>query len=322
MTTPTTMSAVRAYGADPGTLTFERVPVPQAGPGEVLVAVHATTVTAGELSWSDSWPIIPAHDLSGVVADVGDGVTDLRRGDDVYGLIAFDRPGAAAEFVAVPAADLAAKPTTVDHSTAATVPLAGLTAWQALVDHANVRAGQHVLVHGGAGGVGTYAVQVAVHCGARVTATASRADRDFVAGLGANAVIDYADRFEDYVSDVDVVIDTVGGETLKRSWRMVRPGGVVVGVADPPAAEDGAAHGVRGVYFVVEPSRSQLAELARLVDLGKVRPFVGRVFPLADTAVAVTTQRDEHVRGKVVIEVSPLDAQRRSTLERPSATRR
>ncbi len=320
--TPNTMSAVRAYGADPGTLTFERVPVPKAGPGEVLVAVHATAVTAGELSWSDTWPLIPAHDLSGVVAEVGDGVTDLRVGDEVYGLIAFDRPGAAAEFVAVPAADLAAKPTTVDHVTAATVPLAGLTAWQALVDHAKVRAGQHVLVHGGAGGVGTYAVQVAVHCGAKVTATASRADRDFVAGLGANAVIDYADRFEDHVSDVDVVIDTVGGDTLKRSWRVVRPGGVVVGVADPPSAEDGAAHDVRGVYFVVEPLRSQLAELARLVDLGEVRSFVGRVFPLADTAVAVTTQRDEHVRGKVVIEVSRPDAPQPPTSGRPSATRR
>ena len=320
--TPTTMSAVRAYGADPGTLTLERVPVPKAGPGEVLVAVHATAVTAGELTWSDTWPLIPAHDLSGVVAEVGDGVTDLRVGDEAYGLIAFDRPGAAAEFVAVPAADLAGKPTTVDHATAATVPLAGLTAWQALVDHAKVRAGQHVLVHGGAGGVGTYAVQVAVHCGAKVTATASRADRDFVAGLGANTVIDYAERFEDYVSDVDVVIDTVGGETLKRSWRVVRPGGVVVGVADPPAAEDGAAQGVRGVYFVVEPSRSQLAELARLVDLGEVRPFVGRVFPLVDTAIAVTTQRDEHVRGKVVIEVPRPDAPRRPTSGRPSATRR
>jgi NADPH:quinone reductase-like Zn-dependent oxidoreductase len=309
-----TMSAVRAYGGDPSTLTNERVPIPTAGPGEVLVAVHATAVTAGELSWSDTWPLIPAHDLSGVVAELGAGVTDLRIGDEVYGLVAFDRPGAAAEFVAVPAADLAAKPATVDHATAATVPLAGLTAWQALVDHAKVRAGQHVLVHGGGGGVGTYAVQLAVHCGATVTATASRADADFVAGLGATTVIDYHERFEDRVSDVDVVIDTVGGDALKRSWRVVRPGGVIVGVADEPAAQDAAAHGVRGVYFVVEPSRSQLAELARLVDAGELRPMVAMTFPLAETAAAITTQRDEHVRGKVVIEVPPRpDAQRRRT---------
>jgi NADPH:quinone reductase-like Zn-dependent oxidoreductase len=282
-----TMYAVRAYSAEPTDLRYEQVPTPSPGPGEVLVAVHATAVTAGELSWSDEWPLIPAHDLSGAVAEFGAQVTDLAAGDQVYALIGFDRPGAAAEYVAVPADQLAAMPTSIDHVAAATVPLGALTAWQALVDHANVVAGQHVLVHGGAGGVGSYAVQLAAHLGAKVTATASRADADFVAGLGAHTALDYRSRFEDQVRDVDVVIDTVGGDTLARSWQVLRP------------------DGVRSVYFVVAPHREQLTEIARLVDAGALRPMPGPVFPLADTATAVTIQRDQHIRGKVVIQVRP-----------------
>jgi len=299
------MHAIRAHSADPTDLRYEHVPRPIPGAGEVLVAVHATAVTAGELSWSDEWPLIPAHDLSGVVAELGPQVTELAAGDEIYGLIGFDRPGAAAEYVAVPVRQLAAKPGSIDHLAAATVPLGALTAWQALVDHAKLVAGQHVLVHGGAGGVGSYAVQLAAHLGAKVTATASQADAEFVAGLGAHAVIDYRSRFEDQVNDVDVVIDTVGGQTLARSWPVLRPGGILVGVADEPPAEDADRFGVRGVYFVVEPHREQLTEIARLVDTGALRPMKGPVFPLAETATAVTTQRDQHIRGKVVIQVRP-----------------
>lgn len=296
------MYAVRAYGADPSDLRYEPVPRPVPGPGEVLVAVNATAVTADELSWSDEWPLIPAHDLSGVVAELGPQTTGLALGDEVFALIGFDRPGAAAEYVAVPADQLAAKPGSVGHLAAATVPLGALTAWQALVDHAKVKEGQHVLVHGGAGGVGNYAVQLAAHLGARVTATASRSDADFVADLGAHTTIDYQSRFEDQVTGVDTVIDTVGGETLARSWQVLRPGGILVGVADAPPAGDADR---RGVYFVVAPSRDQLTELARLIDTGALRPMPGPVFPLAETATAVTTQRDQHIRGKVVIRVRP-----------------
>jgi NADPH:quinone reductase-like Zn-dependent oxidoreductase len=302
------MYAVRAHSAEPTDLRYEQVPTPIPGPGEVLVAVHATAVTAGELSWSDEWPLIPAHDLSGVVAELGPGVTDLAAGDVVYALIGFDRPGAAAEYVAVPADELAARPRSIDHVAAASVPLGALTAWQALVDHAKVIAGQHVLVHGGAGGVGSYAVQLAAHLGAKVTATASGADADFVAGLGAHASVDYRSGFEDQVSGVDVVIDTVGGETLARSWRILRPGGILIGIADEPSAEDADRHGVRSVYFVVAPHREQLTEIAKLVDTGALRPMPGPVFPLAETATAVTAQRDQHIRGKVVIQVRSEDA--------------
>jgi NADPH:quinone reductase-like Zn-dependent oxidoreductase len=305
MTSLAMMHAIRAHGSDPTSLTYETVPRPTPGAGEVLVAVCATAVTAGELSWSETWPVIPAHDVSGVVAELGADVSDLTIGDEVYGLIGFDRPGAAADYVTVPAGDLAAKPSTVDHLTAAAVPLGALTAWQALVDHARLEKGQHVLVHGGAGGVGSYAVQLAARLGARVTATASSGDAGFVAGLGASSVIDYTGRFEAQVADVDVVIDPIGGQTLARSWQVLRPGGILVGIADSPSAEDAEANGVRGVYFVVEPNRVQLVELARRVDLGTLRPMAGPVFPLADTARAIITQRDTHVRGKVVIEVKP-----------------
>jgi NADPH:quinone reductase-like Zn-dependent oxidoreductase len=300
-----TMAAVLAHGSDPATLTHETVAIPTPAAGEVLVAVHATAITAGELAWPDATLFIPAHDVSGVVGRVGERVADLHTGHEVYGLIGFDRPGAAAEFVAVPEAQLATKPATVDHAAAATLPLGGLTAWQALVDHAAIQRGQHVLVHGGAGGVGNFTVQLAAHLGARVTATASAADAAFVAALGADTVIDYRQRFEDQIKDVDIVIDTVGGETLARSWDVLRPGGVLIGVADPPPPETAEAHRARGVYFVVEPNRDQLAELARLVDNGSLRPMIGRVFPLSEAAAAVITQRDSHIRGKVVIQVRP-----------------
>jgi NADPH:quinone reductase-like Zn-dependent oxidoreductase len=224
MTPDSMMHAVLAHGSDPTSLTYETLPRPRPGPGEVLVAVHATAVTAGELTWPETWPVIPAHDVSGVAADLGEGVTDIHVGDEVYGLIGFDRPGAAAEYVAVPATDLGPKPATADHFATATLPLGGLTAWQALIDHARLEEGQHVLIHGGAGGVGTCAVQLAVHLGARVTATASAADAGFVTGLGASSVIDYTSRFEEQVADVDVVVDTVAATRWPAPGKCYGPG--------------------------------------------------------------------------------------------------
>ena len=212
-----TMRAMCASSSDPASLIIETVPVPDPGPGELLVEVRGTAITAGELSWPESWPAIPCHDLSGVVTAAGDGAHGWQPGDEVYGLVGFDRPGAAAEYVTAPAADLAPKPASVDHLAAAAVPLGALTAWQALHEHAQLAAGQHVLVHGGAGGVGAYAVQLAALAGARVTATASARDLAFVTGLGAHAVLDYSGRFEDHVRDVDVVIDPVGGNTTARA---------------------------------------------------------------------------------------------------------
>src|SRR5215472_13070012 len=297
------MRAMQAASPDPASLSCQRVPVPSPGPGEVLVDVHATAVTAGELTWPETWPTIPCHDVSGMVAAAGRGVAGWRPGDEVYGLIGFDRPGAAADFVTVPAADLAAKPTTVNHAAAAAVPLGALTAWQALHEHALLQPGQHVLIHGGAGGVGAYAVQLAALHGARVSATASVRDADFVAGLGAREVIDYASHFEDQVHDVDVVIDPVGGAIMARSWQVLRKGGVLVAIAEQPPEGSGGRH-TQGAYFVVRPDAGQLRTLAFLIDKQQLRPVVSAVFELSALPAAFRAQRARRGPGKVVVSVA------------------
>ena len=302
--TPRTMQAMRAVGQDPASLARQTIPVPEPEPGEVLVAVRATAITADELTWPESWPAIPCHDLSGVVAAPGPGVTEWSAGDEVYALIGFDRPGAAAEYVTVPAADLAAKPSGVDHPAAAAVPLGALTAWQALYSHGQLQPGQHVLIHGGAGGVGAYAVQLAAQHGARVTATASAGSHDFVAALGADQVLDYSGRFEDHVRDVDIVVDPVGGKTTGRSWPVLRSGGILVAIAEEPDPSHGGRSDVRGVFFVVEPNAGQLRQLARLIDDQQLRPMVSRVFELNDLAEAFRALHGERPPGKVVISVS------------------
>jgi NADPH:quinone reductase-like Zn-dependent oxidoreductase len=298
-----TMRAMRASSPDPSSLTSESVPIPDPGPGELLVEVRATAITAGELDWPENWPAIPCHDLSGVVSATGDGATGWQPGDEVYGLVGFDRPGAAAEYVTAPAADLAPKPASVDHLAAAAVPLGALTAWQALHQHARLLPGQHVLVHGGAGSVGAYAVQLAALHGARVTATASARDLAFVTGLGARDVLDYSGRFEDHVRDVDVVIDPVGGTTTARSWPVLRSGGTLVAIADEPDSGQGGRDDVRSVYFVVGPDGGQLRELAKLVDKAQLRPVVSRVFGLGALPEAFRAQRGDRPPGKVIISV-------------------
>ncbi|MFC4031174.1 NADP-dependent oxidoreductase [Streptomyces polygonati] len=313
------MDAVRGHHrGGPDQLVHERAPRPVPGEGEVLVRVRSASITPGELDWDATWtdaldgggaprlPIVPSKEFSGVVAGTGPAVTDRSPGDEVYGLIPFTRDGAAAEFTVVPAAVIAAKPPSLDHDHAAVLPLAGLTALQGLVRHGGLRGGQRVLVHGGAGGVGAYAVQIAAALGASVTATAAARDADFVRGLGAERVIDYAaERFEDLLGGagaVDLVLDTVGGDNVTRSWQVLRPSGVLVGVAVPP--ETTGPGGARGVFFVVEPDRAGLEELSRLVADGRLEPRVAQVFPLARTAEAYAALGRPHRRGKIVLTVS------------------
>jgi NADPH:quinone reductase-like Zn-dependent oxidoreductase len=301
--TARSMRAMCASSSDPASLTSQSVSVPDPGPGELLVEVRATAITADELTWPEKWPAIPCHDLSGVVAATGPGTDGWRAGDEVYGLVGFDRPGAAAEYVTAPAADLAPKPVSVDHLAAASIPLGALTAWQALHEHAKLAPGQHVLVHGGAGGVGAYATQLAAQFGARVTATASARDLDFVTGLGAHDVLDYSGRFEDHVRDVDVVIDPVGGTTTARSWPVLRSGGILVDIAEEADPAKGGRDDVRSVFFVVRPDGGQLRELASLVDKGQLRPVMSTVFELSALAEAFGAQRGSRPPGKVVINV-------------------
>jgi NADPH:quinone reductase-like Zn-dependent oxidoreductase len=299
------MYAVRAHGPA-GPIVGEQIPAPRPRPGEALVAVHAAALTAGELAWPETWPAIPGHEVSGTVTALGEGVTGVAADQPVYGLVGFDRDGGAADYVTLPAADLAPKPASTSHAGAASLALAALTAWQALVTHAQLTAGQHVLVNGAGGGVGNYAVQLAHALGARVTATAGAADAGFVAGLGADQVIDYAGPpLGQAVTGVDVVVDTAGGEALSRCWEVLRPGGVLVGVASAPDEDEARRHHARGIYFIVEPDGPQLAELTRLTDSGRLRPSIGRVFPLAEAAAAFEALEHQHIRGKVVLGVRP-----------------
>src|SRR3954451_14352700 len=231
----TTMRALRAHTrGGPEVLVYESAPRPTASDGELLIAVHAAAITFDELTWPETWssdgvdrtPIVPSHEFSGVVAELGEGVPDVSVGDEVYGVVPFDRDGAAAEYVSVPAGFVAAKPRSVSHVVAAAAALPALTAWQALVDHAVVKAGDRVLVHGSAGGVGAFATQLAVALGARVTGTAHTKDVAYVASLGAERVIDVDHAaLDDERGVFDLAIDDVGSPTPEALFAALRRGG-------------------------------------------------------------------------------------------------
>jgi NADPH:quinone reductase-like Zn-dependent oxidoreductase len=298
-----------------GPLIVERAPTPAPASGEVLIAVHAAAITLTELDWDLSWqtadgadrtPVIPSHEVSGVVAALGADVTTLATGDEVYGLVDFDRDGAAAEYVTVPVTALAAKPATVSHVEAAALPLAALTAWQALVDHAGVVAGERVLVHGGAGGVGVYAVQLAAALGAHVIATDLPGNEAFVRELGAAEFIDFTStEFDEVLADLDVVLDAVGGATLERSFGVLKKGGRLVTLAAPPSAEKAEKYGVNAMFFVVRPDHDELADIAGQVDEGRLRPVVAATFPLADGVAAFKSGGAPRRPGKIVLTVRP-----------------
>jgi NADPH:quinone reductase-like Zn-dependent oxidoreductase len=297
----------------PEQLVYEDAPLPEPGPGEVRVRVGAAGITPTELTWDETYrwadgsprlPSIPGHDVAGTVDALGPGVADWNVGDAVYGLVDFPRHGSAAEYVTVPAADLAAQPASLDPVGAAAVPLSALTAWQALFDHGRLRSGDRVLIHGGAGGVGAYAVQLARRAGAEVLATASARHAPFVRGLGADTVIDYAATpFESVAHGVAIVLDTRGGDTRARSWRTLRPSGTLVAITAPVAAGEAGRPDVRGVFFIVRPSRPELTELTSLIDGGKLRPSVEAVYPLSEGRAAFERAVAGHLSGKVVLSV-------------------
>ncbi|MEU9130626.1 NADP-dependent oxidoreductase [Kitasatospora sp. NPDC048540] len=295
----------------PETLVEREVERPVPGLNEVLVRVHAAGVNPVDWKTRASgalveWGAVPAvgWDVSGTVEAVGPGVGLFRPGDEVFGMPLFPRQaGAYAEFVVAPARHLARKPAGLTHTEAAALPLAALTAWQALVDTANVRPGERVLIHAAAGGVGHLAVQIAKARGAYVIGTASAGKHDLVRELGADEVIDYrAVRFEDVVSDVDVVLDGIGGETAERSLKVLRPGGRLItlpGPDDVPAAADG----VRAVWVLVEPDHLGLREIGALVERGELKPVVGAVVPLVEAAKAHELGEQGSVTGKIVLTV-------------------
>ncbi|KAA0100559.1 NADP-dependent oxidoreductase [Mycolicibacterium sp. P1-5] len=306
------MDALRAHRrGGPEVLVVERAPMPVPGPGEVLIEVHAAGITFDELTWDETWlrdgvdrtPTIPSHEVSGVVTAIGADVTGVTVGDEMYGLIPFDRDGAAADYVAVPADSLAPRPTTCSHVESAALPLAGLTAWQALVEHAAVQPGERVLVHGGTGGVGSLVVQLAAKMGADVTTTVRSDAAELMVALGASTVIDTrTDRFDRPGAVYDAVIDTVGGETLERSFGVLRRGGRLITLSAPPPPGRADVAGVDAIFFIVTPDRAQLTELAALVDTAGMQIAIADTFLLQDGRAAFESGSGPHRRpGKTVL---------------------
>ena len=309
-----TMNAVRMhrYGG-PEVLVYEEVLRPEPEQGEVLVRVEAASVNPVDWKIREGYlremlphqlPLILGWDVSGVVAETGPGVTRFKVGDEVFSRPDLLRDGTYAEYVVIRETEVAFKPKSVDHLHAAAIPLAGITAWRSLIESAGVAPDQRILIHGAAGGVGSYAVQLAKWRGAHVIATASAHNHDYLVGLGAAEVIDYrSQHFEEVVRDVDVVFDTIGGDTQARSWQVLKKGGTLVSIITPPPAEKAALYGVRQAFVFIQPDAAVLTELARLVDGGKLRPYVESVLPLAEARRAQELSQGGHVRGKIVLKI-------------------
>ncbi|MFB4278586.1 NADP-dependent oxidoreductase [Nonomuraea sp. MTCD27] len=299
---------VRDRAAGLAGLSLTEEPYPHAAENDVVVRVHAAGFTRGELDWPGTWsdraghdrtPSVPGHEVSGIVVELGYGTTGLSVGQRVFGLTDWTRNGSLAEYVAVEARNLAPLPAGISHTMAAALPISGLTAWQALFDHGRLAAGQTVLIHGAAGGVGSVAVQLAREAGARVIGTGRAAARDTALGLGADVFLDLeADRLED-VGQVDLVLDVIGGDILDRSAALVRSGGTLVTIAAPPTV---LPRNGRAIFFVVEPDRARLADLARWLRDGRLRLIVGAVRPLAEAPAAFAPAQP--TPGKTIIRVT------------------
>jgi NADPH:quinone reductase-like Zn-dependent oxidoreductase len=308
------MMAWRVHGfGPPETTQFERVPRPDPGPGEVLVKVRAAGVgpwdgwiRAGRSALPQPLPLTLGSDLSGDIQAVGSDVSDLYVGDQVYGVTNPRFIGAYAEYALASAAMVARKPTSLTYIEAASVPVIAVTAWQGLFDQARLNAGHTVVIHGAAGNVGAYAVQLARGAGILTVATAATDELAFVRELGADTVVDFrTQRFEDEARDVDAVLDLVGGETQERSFQVLRRGGKLISAVSTPDQDLARSHGVDAAFFLVKVTRQYLTEIADLIDRGKLRTRVGTVLPLADAREAhfLLEGRRPPSRGKIVLTV-------------------
>ncbi|MEV5325188.1 NADP-dependent oxidoreductase [Nonomuraea sp. NPDC052634] len=290
-------------------MTLAERPRPEPAIGDVLVEVHASGFTPTELEWPSTWadrlgrdrtPAIPGHEVAGVIGALGYGTTGLSVGQRVFGITDWYRDGTLAEYVAVEARDLASLPGDIDFTVGASLPVSGLTAWQALFDHGRLQAGQSVLVHGAAGGVGSMAAQLAGEAGAYVIGTGRAADRQAVLGFGAREFVDLGNDALEDVGQVDLVLDVIGGEIQRRSAALVRPGGTLVSVTGPPEVRPS---GGLAIDFVVVPDPVRLGEIAQRVRDGRLRPLIGTVATLDDAPSALDPA--ERVRGKTIISVRP-----------------
>ncbi|MBK8183558.1 MAG: NADP-dependent oxidoreductase [Candidatus Competibacteraceae bacterium] len=309
------MKAVRihAYGG-PEVLHYEEPPIPKPQPDDILIRVRAAAVNPVDWKIREGYlqntlkhhlPLTLGWDISGDVVEVGPQAAGFNIGDEVYARPHIERDGGYAEYIAVRASEVARKPVTLDHPHAAAVPLAALTAWQSLVEAAQLQAGQTVLIHAAAGGVGSLAVQLAKARGAKVIATASALNIGLVTELGADQFIDYTrTRFEEAVKAVDVVFDTIGGDTQARSWQVLKPGGILVSVVSPPSKAIAAERGLRRAFVFIHASGEQLTAIAQLIDEGKMKPHLHTVLPLAEARQAHAISEGGHARGKIVLHVA------------------
>jgi NADPH:quinone reductase-like Zn-dependent oxidoreductase len=309
------MKAIRihAFGG-PEVLQLDDIAIPQPPEGELLVRIHAASVNPvdykirrGTVPWvsREMLPMTLGRDLSGTVESTGAGVDAFSDGDSLYAMLGSIDRGSYAEYVLVKPNEAAPKPARLSHIEAAAVPLAALTAWQGLFDHGHLETGQTVLIHGGSGGVGHFAIQFAKVKGATVLTTVSGQNLHFVTELGVDRAIDYqSQRFEEIARDVDLVLDLVAGETQERSWSVLRPGGVLVSALGEPSRERAMQHKARAVGYRAQPNAGQLAEIGRLIDQGKVRPVVMATYPLAEVRQAHERLERGHVRGKIVLVVA------------------
>jgi NADPH:quinone reductase-like Zn-dependent oxidoreductase len=307
------MKAIQIYSyGGPEVLTYGEVPRPIPNDDDVLIKVMAAGVNPvdwkirqGYMKDMFTLPLILGWDAAGVIEEKGKNVTGHEVGDKVYTRPEILRNGAYGEYIAVKASEIALKPESLDFIQAAAVPLAALTAWQSIFDLARLQAGQKILIHAAAGGVGHYAVQFAAWAGAHVIGTASQHNHEFLKSIGAHETIDYnTSAFEDAVHDVDVVLDTIGGEVWQRSWQVLKKGGIMVSTLRGPEAGGMDALNKLCAHVFVQPDAAQLGEIAALIDNGHVRPEISQVFPLHEVNKAHIASQSGHTRGKIVLDLT------------------
>jgi len=302
---------IHGYGG-PDVMKLENVARPEPADDEVLIRVVAASINPVDVAIREgyfakligSFPLILGMDAAGIVEKTGNKVTKYKAGDSVFAFFTLKDEGGYAEFVTAKEDELAPKPSTVSFAQAAGAGAAGATAWEALIDTANLRAGQTVLIHGGSGGVGHLAIQIAKARGAKVFATASTANQEFLRQMGADVAIDYSrTKFEDVAKDVDVVLDTVGRDTLERSYGVVKKGGIIVSIVDEPKPAALEAHGIRGVMLRCAPKAGVLEELSKLMEAKKLSPVISRTFPMTQGVQAHEQIATGHTRGKIVLKI-------------------
>ena len=311
--TPTMKAVVIHKYGDPEVLKYEDIPRPEPKDDQLLIRVIAAGVNpvdgmirSGMFAKEGNrvFPIILGGDVAGVVEKVGSKITKFKAGDPVFAYVSLDNSGGYAQYALVTEREAAPKPKSLTYVEAAAVPVVAMTAWQALVDTAKLSGGQTVLIHGGSGGVGSFAIQIAKARGAKVIATASTANQDFLKQLGADVAIDYTrQKFEDVAKDVDVVLDSIGRDTLARSYAVVKKGGIIVSLVARPKESELEKHGIRGSALNAEPNSEELAEIGRLIDDKKIKVVVSQTFPLSEAMKAQEQVATGHTRGKIVLKV-------------------